>query len=202
MYLYYCTVLLYYSAYGAAVNGKIIALRCLIHEFDTLSSEVFVSSKTLRARRSYLSNCGVEVAEVIPTIISMGQYTGSFCIDFKSNSQGEIKFYEVNPRLCSNMAKKMKIFKSIFVPLAFAIQDLKIIQAKADTKNPECIMNENGACITPTLVQQSVPVWYKYRQSHPLYEDLRGIVIKEQQFYNEFIMNRIPFNYSIEISYD
>ena len=191
--LYVCTILIPYSAYGVAVYGEIIALRCLVHEFETPVTQVFISGKNLRASRSYLSNCGVEAATVIPALVTEGNFSGPFCFDFKTDMHGAVRFYEVNPRLCGNMAKNEEMFKALIIPLAFAIQKLKEEEAK---QQDTCFLGLDNTCIYPEI---STPEWYK--ENHPNYDKLGAIVQRETHFYKEFIHNPVPFDYTVELTW-
>jgi len=131
-------------------------------------------------------------------------------MDFKLNSEGKVKFYEVNPRLCSNVVKKYKLFQAIYIPLAFEIQKQKQKQTQKIKNN--CNINISEFCEideysimydntnTYSILNSNIhiPNWYK--NSHPLYNELGYIAKREKQFVTNFLQNKIPFNYKTELT--
>jgi hypothetical protein len=59
-------------------------------------------------------------------MIRAANYSAAFCIDFKTNRENQVKFMDVNPRTCTTMTVSAALFASVYVPLAFAIQQQRV----------------------------------------------------------------------------
>jgi hypothetical protein len=119
--------------FGSFYQGQLLALRCIERRFSPsafpdqyVTGGAFISRSTGSERANSTStriSCTYNLAKTVVVMMREARYAGVFCIDFKTNVNGQVKFLEVNPRLCSTLAVSASLFSSMYVPLAFAVEE-------------------------------------------------------------------------------
>ena len=113
------------AAYGSVYKGEVISLRCIVRNHSAHSLQlggIFVRGLNNLKSTSYYSPCGVETLSVLNRVFAPPvNYTGPFCADLKANANGDIKFLEINARMCGSMPYSDALFLETYIPLAFAI---------------------------------------------------------------------------------
>ena len=175
----------------------------MIHEFHKSHDKVHVAGDSLKSIRDYYTNCGIEMTEFISKMILKGNYTGPFCVDYKSNSNHELRYFEVNPRLCGRVPYYKHLFVASFIPLLFASHYQAVPFANKKSKVSSIqhhSTHRNLISPTPDSKERHNQIRY-YEKSHPLNEKLLQIVKEERRNYLQQIENKIPFDINVEINW-
>mmetsp|Transcript_22570 Transcript_22570/g.32998 ORF Transcript_22570/g.32998 Transcript_22570/m.32998 type:complete len:340 (-) Transcript_22570:223-1242(-) len=116
------------GVYGSAYKGQPLVLMCSIitHREGSLKAKnrgVYIRTQGVAVNSTQYVSCGRDVARVVSAMFAnLEPYTGLFCLNFKTNSTGHLKFMEVNARVCATMVIS-PVLAFVSVPLAFAIRD-------------------------------------------------------------------------------
>ncbi len=63
--------------------------------------------------------CGRDVVKVMERMLTESRFTGHFCTSIKADKKSDMKFVDVNARLCAAQVYTPKIFADVTIPLAF-----------------------------------------------------------------------------------
>jgi carbamoylphosphate synthase large subunit len=115
------------GAFGSALFGNILSLRCLRRVFrggsSTNHSEIWKTTADMMNNEDERSiECGAIIATAISSMTGKGNYTGAFCVDIKYNATLYPKFLDINPRMCRTHTINSTMLVRNYVPLAFAIR--------------------------------------------------------------------------------
>lgn len=120
------------TAYGGAFMGKLTSLRCKVYHYDQEETNkkdrsvgrgnIFVAGQDLQSSNASLVVCSMSVVRQVSRMMNLAKYTGAFCVDIKLDSLGNMKFMEVNARMCASMVTYRSLFLSTYLPLAFHVQ--------------------------------------------------------------------------------
>lgn len=132
------------AAFGSAYDGELLMLRCMRMSFDGAKNkpmtkagngELYInggSTGQIKGSSSFrMASCGLQLVYSVRKMAQLGKYSGAFCVNFKMDNRKNIKFLEVNARMCAGVSRIENLFISTYLPLAFAVQERIIRDAAA-----------------------------------------------------------------------
>lgn len=116
--------------FGSAYNGELVSLKCRIEDLSSNGHASIRSNNNFiklppgsRYNPNELCSVSSKLLEVIVNMMRLGNYSGAFCLGFKMDSSKQIKFYDMNPRICGTLFTRHDFFISAYLPLAFKIKE-------------------------------------------------------------------------------
>jgi hypothetical protein len=158
---------------GSFYKNKLLALRCIELQFAfkafadkqplVQDDNVFIfhGSQTERGNATTRRvSCGADVVKAVDTMMREARYSGVFCIDFKRDRRGQVKFLEVNPRFCLSLALYGSLFTAVYLPLAFALEETRVQVLRDEFEESD-----------------AVKTWFTNSTLHDLVSDERNVVL-------------------------